>query len=185
MDGTFDPGSCIRWVLGVGIKNRVWHASPRGWRPDPFPFNTIPGFWYGTSLRGLCPNDFSCGFISIKMARIVIGSPNLTQPLLLYPGLGPTMYENSKQAKRHTNIPHGKPKIWYHLIVGWVLIFWEVWGKLIGEDLDVDDEGSEQHQFESVQSLHHSSIGYQPVHTWIALAKKAMSLQGNWGHKQE
>jgi hypothetical protein len=34
------------------------------------------------SLRGLRPNIFSCGFISIKMARIVVGSPNLTQPLL-------------------------------------------------------------------------------------------------------
>jgi hypothetical protein len=34
------------------------------------------------------------------------------------------------------------------LIVGWVLIFWEVQGKLIGGDLDVDDEGSEQRQFE-------------------------------------
>jgi hypothetical protein len=38
-------------------------------------------------------------------------------------------------------------------------------GKLIGGDLDVDDEGSEQHRFKSVQSLHHDSVGYQPVHT--------------------
>jgi hypothetical protein len=58
-------------------------------------------------------------------------------------------------------------------------------GKSIGGDLDVDDEGSEQCQFESVQSLHHSSIGYQPVHTRIALAKKAMFLQVNREHKQE
>jgi hypothetical protein len=26
---------------------------------------------------------------------------------------------------------------------GWVSIFWEVWGKLIGVDLNIDDEGSE------------------------------------------
>jgi hypothetical protein len=58
-------------------------------------------------------------------------------------------------------------------------------GKSIGGDLDVDDEGSEQRQFESVQSLHHSSIGYQPVHTRIGLAKKAMFLQANREHKQE
>jgi hypothetical protein len=52
-------------------------------------------------------------------------------------------------------------------------------GKLIGGDLNVDDEGSEQHQFKPVQSLHHDSVGYQPVHTRIGLAKKALSLQAN------
>jgi hypothetical protein len=57
--------------------------------------------------------------------------------------------------------------------------------KLIGGDLNVDDEGSEQRQFEPMQSLHHDSIGYQPVHTWIGLTKKAMSLQVNREHKQE
>jgi hypothetical protein len=30
------------------------------------------------------------------MARIVVGSPNLTQPLLLYPGLGPAMLEQHR-----------------------------------------------------------------------------------------
>jgi hypothetical protein len=58
-------------------------------------------------------------------------------------------------------------------------------GKLIGEDLDVDDEGSEQHWFEPMQSLHHGSVGYQPVRTRIGLTKKAMSLQVNQEHKQE
>jgi hypothetical protein len=58
-------------------------------------------------------------------------------------------------------------------------------GKSIGGDLDIDDEGSEQRRFEPVQSLHYGSIGYQPVHTWIDLAKKAMSLQSNQKHKQE
>jgi hypothetical protein len=52
-------------------------------------------------------------------------------------------------------------------------------GKSIGEDLDIDDKGSEQHRFEPVQSLHHSSVGYQPVLTRIGLAKKVMSLQVN------
>jgi hypothetical protein len=57
--------------------------------------------------------------------------------------------------------------------------------KSIGGDLDVDDEGSEQRRFEPVQSLHHGSVGYQPVHTQIGLAKKAMSLQANREHKQD
>jgi hypothetical protein len=69
------------------------------------------------------------------------------------------------------------------MIVGWVPIFREVRGKSIGGDLDVDDEGSEQRQFEPVQSLHHGSVGYQPVHTRIGLAKKAISLQANREHK--
>jgi hypothetical protein len=58
-------------------------------------------------------------------------------------------------------------------------------GKSIGGDLDVDDEGSEQHRFKPMQSLHHGSVGYQPVHTRIGLARKAMSLQVNREHKQE
>jgi hypothetical protein len=52
-------------------------------------------------------------------------------------------------------------------------------GKLIGGELDVDDEGSEQRWFEPVQSLHHSSASYQFVHPRIGLTKKAMSLQVN------
>jgi hypothetical protein len=58
-------------------------------------------------------------------------------------------------------------------------------GKSIGGDLDVEDEGSKQDRFEPVQSLHHGSVGYQPVHTWIGLTKKAMSLQVNREYKQE
>jgi hypothetical protein len=38
-------------------------------------------------------------------------------------------------------------------------------GKSIGGDLDVDDKGSEQRRFEPVQSLHHGSVGYQPMCT--------------------
>jgi hypothetical protein len=52
-------------------------------------------------------------------------------------------------------------------------------GKSISGNLDVDDEGSEQRTFKPVQSLHHGSVGYQPVRTRISLAKKAMSLQAN------
>jgi hypothetical protein len=89
---------------------------------------------------------------------------------------GGSRYENRKKTKRHTSIPHGKPKIWYHLIVGRVPIFWEVRGKSIGGYLNIDDEGSEQRRFEPLQSLHHGSVGYQPVCTRIGLAKKAMSL---------
>jgi hypothetical protein len=58
-------------------------------------------------------------------------------------------------------------------------------GKSIGGDLDVDDEGSEQCRFEPVQSLHHGSVGYQPVRTQIDLTKKAISLQKNREHKKE
>jgi hypothetical protein len=105
--------------------------------------------------------------------------------MIFFDFFGGYWYENSKQTKRHTSIPHGKPKIWYHLIVGWVLIFWEVQGKSIGGDLDVDDEGFEQRRFEPVQSLHHGSNDYQPIRTWIGLTKKAMSLQVNQEHKQE
>jgi hypothetical protein len=56
---------------------------------------------------------------------------------------------------------------------------------VIGGDLDIDDEGSEQRQFEPVQSLHHGSVSYKPVHTRIGLVKKAISLQANQEHKQE
>jgi hypothetical protein len=69
------------------------------------------------------------------------------------------------------------------LIVGWVPIFREVRDKSIGGDLDIDDEGSEQRRFELMQSLHHDSVGYQPVCIWIGLAKKVMSLQANREHK--
>jgi hypothetical protein len=51
------------------------------------------------------------------------------------------------------------------MIVGSVPIFREVWGKSIGGDLNIDDEGSEQRRFEPVQSLHHGSVGYQLVRT--------------------
>jgi hypothetical protein len=58
-------------------------------------------------------------------------------------------------------------------------------GKSIGGDLDVDDEGSKQRQLKPVLSVHHGSVGYQPMHTRISLTKKAMSLQANKEHKQE
>jgi hypothetical protein len=49
----------------------------------------------------------------------------------------------------------------------------------IGGHLNIDGEGSKRRWFEPVQSLHHNSVGYQPMHTQIGLAKKAMSLQAN------
>jgi hypothetical protein len=58
-------------------------------------------------------------------------------------------------------------------------------GRSIGGDLDIDDEGSEQRQFEPMQLLHHGSVGYQSVCTQIGLAKKAMSLKANREHKKE
>jgi hypothetical protein len=39
------------------------------------------------------------------MARIVVGSPNLTQPLLLYPGLGPAMLEQHRRSSLANSIP--------------------------------------------------------------------------------
>jgi hypothetical protein len=45
-------------------------------------------------------------------------------------------------------------------------------GKLIGGDLDIDDEGS-KHNINPLQSLHHNSVGYQSMHTRIDLTKKA------------
>jgi hypothetical protein len=49
-------------------------------------------------------------------------------------------------------------------------------GRSIGGDLDVGEEGSEQ-TIVSLQSLHHGSVGYQHVHIWIGLAKKAQFLE--------
>jgi hypothetical protein len=76
------------------VSRSRYDVPPRGWRPGPCPFNTIPRFRYGASLKGLHPNYFPCDFISIEMTKIVVGSPCLTQPLFLYPGLGPAMLDN-------------------------------------------------------------------------------------------
>jgi hypothetical protein len=40
------------------------------------------------------------------MAKIVVGSPNLTQPLLLYPGLGPAMLEQHRRSLQSSIIPN-------------------------------------------------------------------------------
>jgi hypothetical protein len=97
------------------VSRSKYGAPPRGWRPGPYPFNTIPGFRYGALLRGLHPNDFPCGFISIEMTKIVVGSPSLTQPLLLYPGLGEgiviqlytKMHTRKWTISQHYNAHHG------------------------------------------------------------------------------
>jgi hypothetical protein len=95
--------------------------------------------------------------------------------IFLFGFFGGSRYETSKQTKRHTSIPHGKPKnlISHDSRMSPDLL--RGTGKSIGGDLDVDDEGSEQRRFEPMQSRHHSSIGYQLMHTRIGLAKKAMS----------
>jgi hypothetical protein len=51
-------------------------------------------------------------------------------------------------------------------------------GKLIGQDLDVDEEGSEQ-MIVTLQSPHHGSVGYQHVRTRVDLAKKAYPCKCN------
>jgi hypothetical protein len=76
------------------ISRSRYSAPLRGWWPGSCPFNTIPRFRYGASLRELHPNNFPYDFISVEMAKIVVGSPSLTQSLLLYPGLGPAMLDN-------------------------------------------------------------------------------------------
>jgi hypothetical protein len=67
------------------ISRSRYGTSPMGWRPGPYPFNTILRFWYDASIRGLRHNNFSCDFIFIEMAKTVVSSSNLTQPLLIYP----------------------------------------------------------------------------------------------------
>jgi hypothetical protein len=57
-------------------------------------------------------------------------------------------------------------------------------GKSIGGDLDVHNKGSEQN-VEPLQSLHHSSIGYQSMHRRIELTKKSNPSKRNREHKQE
>jgi hypothetical protein len=66
-------------------------------------------------------NKNPCGFISIEMAKIVVGSLSLTQPLLLYTGLGPVMLDNigampsimfSLKLRRDKSYKTLKPVIW-------------------------------------------------------------------------
>jgi hypothetical protein len=83
------------------VSRSRYDAPPRGWWPDPCQFNIIPRFRYDALLGGLHPNDSPCGFISIEMAKIVIGLPSLTQPLLLYPGLRPAMLDNIGRVKKY------------------------------------------------------------------------------------
>jgi hypothetical protein len=48
-------------------------------------------------------------------------------------------------------------------------------GRLVGGDLDIGEEDSEQ-TIITLQSLHHGSIGYQHTRTRVGLAKKAKFL---------
>ena len=58
----------------------------------------------------------------------------------------------------------------------WVPIFREVWGKSIGGDLDVDDEGSEQND-RTLAVTAPRLRWLQQARTRVGLAKKAKSLQ--------
>jgi hypothetical protein len=49
-------------------------------------------------------------------------------------------------------------------------------GRLIGGDLDVGEEGSQQ-MIVTLQSLHHGSVGYQHARARVGLTKKAKFLQ--------
>jgi hypothetical protein len=51
-------------------------------------------------------------------------------------------------------------------------------GRSIGGDLSVGEEGSEQ-MIVTLQSLHHSSVGYQHVRTRVDLTKKAYPCKCN------
>jgi hypothetical protein len=81
-------------------------------------------------------------------------------------------------------IPHGQPEIWYHLMSGWFPDLPWGRGRSIDGDLDVGEEGSKQ-MIITLQSLHHDSIGYQHVRTWVDLTKKAYPCKCNKEHNQE
>jgi hypothetical protein len=51
------------------------------------------------------------------------------------------------------------------------------WGKLIGGDLNVDDEGSKQN-FEPLQSLYHCSVGYQSVQHELTSPRRLIPTSG-------
>jgi hypothetical protein len=61
-----------------------------------------------------------------------------------------------------------------------------LWGRCrsIGGDLDIGEEDSEQ-TIITLQSLHHSSVGYQHMCTRVDLTKKAYPYKCNQEHKQE
>jgi hypothetical protein len=62
------PNSCS---FNIVSRSR-YGVPPRRWQPDPCPFNTIPGFRYDALLKELCPIDFSCAFIYIEMAKLLL-----------------------------------------------------------------------------------------------------------------
>jgi hypothetical protein len=57
-------------------------------------------------------------------------------------------------------------------------------GRSIGGNLNVGEEGYKQ-MIVTLQSLHHSSVSYQHVHTWVDITKKAYPCKCNWEQKQE
>jgi hypothetical protein len=59
---------------------------------------------------------------------------------------------------------------------GWFLIFRKVEVGRLAENSTLVKKASEQ-MIITLQSLHHGSVGYQHVHTWIGLTKKAKFLR--------
>jgi hypothetical protein len=53
------------------------------------------------------------------MSRIVVGSLNLTQPLLLYPGLGPAMLEQHRRSYQTILLM----KTYFHKFLRMILLF--------------------------------------------------------------
>jgi hypothetical protein len=54
-----------------------------------------------TTTKPFSPKQVRVGYF-IKMAKIVVGSPSLTQPLLLYPDLGLAMLRQHRQSYEGT-----------------------------------------------------------------------------------
>jgi hypothetical protein len=87
-----------------------------------------------------------------------------------------SMVERQKLTRRHMMIPHGQPEIWYHLMIGWFLIFWEVEVSRLMEISMLMNKALSR-RIKTMQSLHHGSVGYQHARTLVGLTKKAKFLQ--------
>jgi hypothetical protein len=57
-------------------------------------------------------------------------------------------------------------------------------GRSIGEDINIDEEGSEQ-TIVTLQLLHYGFVGYQHLCTRVGHVKKAYLCKCNREHKQE
>jgi hypothetical protein len=87
-----------------------------------------------------------------------------------------SLVQKQKLTRRHMIIPHEQSEIWYHLMRGWFLIFREVEVNRLME-ISILIKKASSRPIETLQSLHHSFVGYQHVHTRVGLTKKAKFLQ--------